>query len=492
MKTVLDFPDFFKEIQLSGYFADSKTFPDLEPKKSIGKIVDVFFDQKENENFSLPLFLNENFYIPENNATSYTSDESLKPEDHLHQLWKHLSLEVKKGKSNTTYISMPHGFVVPGGRFQEVYYWDSYFTMLGLIVSKKFQKVEDMIANFGFLIDTYGFIPNGNRTYFLSRSQPPFFALMVALLETFDGKLKAIDFLPQLKKEYAFWMKNQESLSTATAIERVVKLNDGTILNRYFDNDPSPRPESYEEDVHLSEKADSPEELFLNLRAACESGWDFSSRWLEDPMDLATIKTTELLPVDLNCLLYNLEKYISELSEDETEKAKYEHLAATRKSAILKYFWNEEKQFFFDYNIKSNSQSTSLTLAGVFPLFFEVATTNQAQSVAQILQEKFLKPGGLVTTLSESGQQWDSPNGWAPLQWLSIKGLLKYKQNDLAKKVSDNWLALNTSVYINEGKFTEKYNVATTDSETGGGEYPNQDGFGWTNGVFLDLKSKNL
>jgi alpha,alpha-trehalase len=492
MKTVLDFPDFFKEIQLSGYFADSKTFPDLEPKKSIGKIVDVFFDQKEKENFSLPLFLNENFYIPENNASSYTSDESLKPEDHLHQLWKHLSLEVKEGKSNTTYISMPHGFVVPGGRFQEVYYWDSYFTMLGLIVSKKFQKVEDMIANFGFLIDTYGFIPNGNRTYFLSRSQPPFFALMVALLETFDGKLKAIDFLPQLKKEYAFWMKNQESLSTATAIERVVKLNDGTILNRYFDNDPSPRPESYEEDVHLSEKVDSPEELFLNLRAACESGWDFSSRWLEDPMDLATIKTTELLPVDLNCLLYNLEKYISELSEDKTEKAKYEHLAATRKAAILKYFWNEEKQFFFDYNIKSNSQSTSLTLAGVFPLFFEIATTNQAQSVAQILQEKFLKPGGLVTTLIESGQQWDSPNGWAPLQWISIKGLQKYKQNDLAKKVSDNWLALNTSVYINEGKFTEKYNVATTDSETGGGEYPNQDGFGWTNGVFLDLKLKNL
>lgn len=492
MKTVLDFPDFFKEIQLSGYFADSKTFPDLEPKKSIGKIVDVFFNQKENENFSLPLFLNENFHIPENNASSYISDESLKPEDHLHQLWKHLSLEVKEGKPNTTYISMPHGFVVPGGRFQEVYYWDSYFTMLGLIVSKKIQKVEDMIANFGFLIDTYGFIPNGNRTYFLSRSQPPFFALMVALLETFDGKLKAIDFLPQLKKEYAFWMKNQESLSAANAVERVVKLNDGTILNRYYDNDSSPRPESFEEDIHLSEKADSPEELFLNLRAACESGWDFSSRWLEDPLDLATIKTTELLPVDLNCLLYNLEKYIAELSDNETEKAKYEHLAATRKAAILKYFWNAEKQFFFDYNIKSNCQSTSMTLAGVFPLFFEIATTNQAQSVAQILQKKFLKPGGLVTTLIESGQQWDSPNGWAPLQWISIKGLQKYKQNDLAKKVSDNWLALNTSVYINEGKFTEKYNVAATESKTGGGEYPNQDGFGWTNGVFLDLKLKNL
>jgi alpha,alpha-trehalase len=126
-------------------------------------------------------------------------------------------------------------------------------------------------------------------------------------------------------------------------------------------------------------------------------------------------------------------------------------------------------------------------LAAVFPLFFEIATSSQASAVEKVLRDKFLKPGGLTTTLLHSGQQWDAPNGWAPLQWIAYRGLLNYGFEDLANQIKTNWINVNLKVYANTGKMTEKYDVWSKDGEASGGEYPNQDGFGWTNGVFLAL-----
>ncbi|MES2881464.1 MAG: trehalase family glycosidase, partial [Bacteroidota bacterium] len=206
-----------------------------------------------------------------------------------------------------------------GGRFGEIYYWDSYFTMLGLKASGKTAMIENMLKNFSFLIDTLGYIPNGNRSYFLGRSQPPFFAAMVNLLSEAKKNTKEkngsvqVKYLPQLLKEYEFWMRGATDLNENNiAVNRVVLLPDGSILNCYSDEFSAPRPESFKEDVELAEKLLDKKKLFKNLRAACESGWDFSSRWYKNENDFTSIHTTEIIPVDLNCLLYNLEQTIAE------------------------------------------------------------------------------------------------------------------------------------------------------------------------------------
>ncbi len=479
MATVVENKELFAAVQMAGVFEDSKTFPDLEPTKSMAEISRNFNKAKRQLGFDIKKFVNENFEPKLQIKEIYASHKSIGPENHIHGLWGFLTKSTPNHSPDSTLISLPKPFVVPGGRFQEVYYWDSYFTMLGLIISKKYELVENMIENFAYLIDTFGFIPNGNRTYFLSRSQPPFFSLMVKLLDTFPSVKKTKDYLPQLLKEYDFWMS-----------KRAIKMPGGEILNRYYDDDASPRPESYREDVELAENAaQKPESLFLNLRAACESGWDFSSRWLENADDLGTINTSEIVPVDLNCLLFHLEKMISEISPE--KHYAFEIKAESRKNAIEKYFWNDEQEFFCDFDLKQEMHRENLTLAGVYPLYFEISKKEKAEKVAEKIKNEFLKKGGLITTTTVSEQQWDAPNGWAPLQWMAFVGLKNYGFTDLSEKIQTNWLTLNEKIFATEGKFTEKYNVSSEET-TGGGEYPNQDGFGWTNGVYLAMKHGGL
>jgi alpha,alpha-trehalase len=382
---------------------------------------------------------------------------------------------------------------VPGGRFREIYYWDSYFTMLGLQVSGRADVIQHMVDNFAHLIDTLGFIPNGNRTYYLGRSQPPFFALMVNVLAEIKGEEILLKYRHHLEKEYAFWMAGENNLSAENPVQgRVVRLPDGSILNRYWDDNAAPRPEAYIEDVHVAEKSgQDAETVYHHIRAAAESGWDFSSRWFRDGQSMATIQTTDLLPVDLNCLLYFLEKtlvHTYRLLPDHTPVEVMKDRARLRKAAIQKYFWNEAEGFYFDYNFSEKRLSDQWTLAAVFPLFFQIAEKEQAAKVAQYIEAKFLQPGGVATTLVRSGQQWDAPNGWAPLQWMTFQGLRNYGFDTLASGIRRRWLALNEKTYAATGKMMEKYNVMDTEAKAGGGEYPNQDGFGWTNGVYLKLR----
>ncbi|MCP9768258.1 alpha,alpha-trehalase TreF [Lacihabitans sp. LS3-19] len=479
METIVEQKELFAAVQMSGIFEDSKTFPDMIGKKNIVQIAQEFKKQKVKTDFSLKKFVLDNFEYVENGAQDFEVFKEKDPQQHITELWDFLTKKTKSTDANSTYIPLPNSFIVPGGRFQEVYYWDSYFTMLGLIISKKYSLVENIIDNFAYLIDTFGFIPNGNRTYFLSRSQPPFFCLMVDLLNTFEFTKKPEFYLPQLVKEYDFWMKN-----------RAVKMPDGEMLNIYNDSSPTPRPESYIEDIELAEHSTQSEKsLYRNLRAACESGWDFSSRWFSEENNLGSINTTKIIPVDLNCLLFHLERRIAELHP--TLSKVFLANAQRRQKAIQKYFWNEKEAFFTDYDLEKNIQRSNLTLAGMFPLFFGIANSDQANLCANQIKKNFLKPGGLITTTLESGQQWDAPNGWAPLQWISYKGLQNYGFENLANTIKENWLNLNEAVFKTDGKFTEKYNVTNTSGETGGGEYPNQDGFGWTNGVFLAFKNEN-
>ncbi|MCY1297963.1 Cytoplasmic trehalase [compost metagenome] len=383
--------------------------------------------------------------------------------------------------------------MVPGGRFGELYYWDSYFTMVGLAASGRGDLLLEMVSNFAYLIDTYGLVPNGTRNYYLSRSQPPVFALMVDLLER-ERVASARAFLPQLRREYDFWMDGAQALRPGCAHRRALCLPDGAVLNRYWDDRPCPREEAFLEDVQTAERSGRPHHLvFRDLRAAAESGWDFSSRWLDlplagQPADLATIRTTAVLPVDLNALLWHLEMRLAALCDQAGDADADRFLAAARRreAAIRQYMWDDAAGIFVDYDWCRGAPRPCLTAATMMPLYLGLARAEEAGGVASAVAARLMDAGGLATTELASGQQWDHPNGWAPLQWLAVRGLARYGHEGLARDIAQRWLATIAGVYARECKLVEKYRIEATGERArggGGGEYPLQDGFGWTNGV---------
>lgn len=485
--------ELFEAVQMAPVFEDSKTFPDCIPQEPAQAIVNTYKDEKSQPGFDLEEFVRDHFTLPESPSSGFQTDTANDITAHIQELWPVLTRD-PASESRGSLINLPYPYVVPGGRFREIYYWDSYFTMLGLAEDQEIDLIDNMIKNFAYLIDEIGFIPNGNRTYYSSRSQPPYFSLMVRLLADIQGEKILERYLPQLEKEYAFWMDGRENLSEEDPAYRRVVLVGNTTLNRYWDDRPVPRPEAYKEDVAVAASLDSlsKELLYRNLRAACESGWDFSSRWFRDGQNLNTIRTTELIPVDLNALLYHLEMTLSEVYarvQEPDKQSEFEQLARERRRAIREYCWSPAERFFYDYNFVEERLSDQATLAAGYPLFFKIARVREARGVARKLEQEFLRPGGLTTTLRETGQQWDKPNGWAPLQWISVKGLKNYGYTKLVKEIERRWIQNNERVYENTGKLVEKYNVDNITLEAGGGEYPVQDGFGWSNGVLLKLVS---
>ena len=295
-KQIHELGELFELVQMNNIYGDGKTFPDCIPKKDLEQIKIDFNKLKNEKEFDLKKFVNENFDLPPNPVHEFSFGKKSTAAQHIESLWKFLTR--KTNPENSSLIQLLKPYVVPGGRFRECYYWDSYFTMLGLKQSGRIDLIENMVANFAHLINTIGYIPNGNRTYFLGRSQPPFFSLMVKLLsEEKDGALEK--YLPQLEKEYSFWMTGSGELAANNySVKRVVLLDDGSILNRYWDEHDIPRPESYKEDVELSHiSKQDPKNLFRNLRAAAESGWDFSSRWFKIDNDFSSTRTTEIIPL---------------------------------------------------------------------------------------------------------------------------------------------------------------------------------------------------
>jgi alpha,alpha-trehalase len=493
IKNIFSLGELFERVQLENTFPDNKTFVDCIPKKDLSYIQQRYESEKNEPEFDLSSFVHKYFDEPTIASPYFKSEIKEDLKEHIEKLWTVLTRNPKI--NNDSLINLPHPYIVPGGRFREIYYWDSYFTMLGLQVSGRIDVIENMVNNFAWLIDQFGYIPNGNRTYYLGRSQPPFFVCMVQLLsKKRPDENILVKYLSHLQKEHNFWMNGSDLLTPDnSSVKRVVLMPDGNILNHYWDENDTPRPESFKEDVELAHSSKDKKVMYRHLRAAAESGWDFSSRWFKNKNDFSTIHTTEIIPVDLNCLLFNLEKTISKAylsSGNSVAAEKFETLAYRRRQSIEKFCWNEKEGFYFDYDYIENRQKDSFTMAAAFPLFFEIASKEQADKVAKVLEEKFLSPGGLITTNETTKQQWDAPNGWPPLQYIAIMGLEKYGHNKLAKDIADRWMILNKKVYEDTGKMMEKYNVVNTGLTAGGGEYPAQDGFGWTNGVYLILNSQ--
>jgi alpha,alpha-trehalase len=471
-------------VQESEILADGKTFVDAVPKRPVADIMADFAHLRAGTS-ELRNFVAANFDLPPAVAPAVPAVSELPLRDHIRALWADLARGPEAGAANSSALAVGHRHVVPGGRFREIYYWDSFFTMLGLVRDGERELARGMVDAMTDLIEDHGHVPNGARTYFLGRSQPPVYHMMVALLGD-DRPQVAARRLAAMKREHAWWMEGADSLAPGEADRHVARLADGSLLNRYWDPRTTPRDESWREDVDTAVGSGRPpEEVYRELRAGAESGWDFSSRWL-DGTALESIRTTQIAPTDLNAFLYGLERAIA--GSGDPDAAVYAEKAAERRGAMQRHCWHEAGGHFADYDLAARAIRPQASAASLAALHCGVATDAQAAKSAEFVRTLMLAPGGLRTTLVETGQQWDMPNGWAPLQWIAVSGLKRYSHDALAREIALRWIGTVEEIYARTGLLYEKYDIEAGDAGRGG-EYAAQVGFGWTNGVtayFID------
>lgn len=508
-------------VQGSKLFGDCKHFVDMPLKTNAENTLaawDILLGSVENAQIdltSLSNFVQEHFEQPggeleDHQPTDFNAEEQFDNitdpsfrswAQELHRKWptlcRRVSEKVLSDPNRYSLIALPKPFVVPGGRFREMYYWDSFFTIKGLLASGMFATVRGMIENMGHLIDMYGFIPNGNRIYYLNRSQPP---LLTWCVHAYYLATKDVEFvrtsMTWLEKEMKFFTTNK----------KFSRPDWKSYLFRYHVVAQGPRPESYREDVESAEHIQDLLEkcrLWGDIAAAAESGRDFSARWFENnpeaPMagKMGSTRTSSILPVDLNSIICGNLKIFAEfyslLGDEQASRHSMEQYELMR-DTIHKIFWNEELGCWFDWDIITQKHLDIYYDTNFFPLF--TACTHdgfEGKKVVDYLAKAGVLafPGGLPSSLITSGQQWDFPNAWAPTTWVIINGLRSAGQTDLARTIAEKWIKKNYVMWKNNGgRMYEKYNVASgcfRNAGGVGGEYEVQEGFGWTNGVILDL-----
>ncbi|WP_254454771.1 alpha,alpha-trehalase TreF [Acetobacter estunensis] len=488
----------FDAIGRARIFTDAKAAADAYPNRPPEEILAAWRSQNDQPGFDLKTFVATWFTVPAIVSAAYqrTPDESVR--DYISGMWDVLTRQPDTPVPWSSLLTQPQRYVVPGGRFSELYYWDSYFTMIGLYEDNRVDLLRSTFICLASMIDRYGHIPNGARTYYLGRSQPAFFAMMLDLLAQHDGKSIYVKYLPELQKEYAYWTDGEASLKPGQAWRHAVRLRDGSFLTRPWDDFDTPRDESYPQDIATARTTDRPaHELWRDLRAGSETGWDFSSRWLADGHTLSTIRTTDLVTIEMSVAVAHLVQTLAKAHELAGHKMQARHYAAEaarRVATVQRVFWDAERKAFIDYDWKTDTHTGVLSAATVVPLFFNMATPEQGHAVAQTVRESLLKPGGIAASTVTSGQQWDAPNGWAPYQWMAVKGLSAYKEDALAEDVARRWMTRVIGTYEKSGVLLEKYDVVSPtiqkDGGTGGGEYPMQIGFGWTNGTLVGMMNR--
>ncbi|CAM2144353.1 Periplasmic trehalase [Pararobbsia alpina] len=499
----------FVAVQNARLFADEKTFADMDPIGPPDQIVETYARMKSQRGFNLSAFVYQHFVPAHRAPAPAPADTRVDIDTHIETLWSELERAPDSPASPfSSQLALPRPYLAPGTRFNEIRYWDSYFLMLGLEADGRHAQAMNQIDDIASLIDRYGYMPASNRSYDLSRSSPPFFSLMVDLVARHDGAQAYRRYRPELELEYAYWMDGASRLVSGAAWRRAVRLSDGSVLNRYWDDNATPRDTSYRSDMALAQRVDGAtqaatakrtEALLRNLRASDESGWPASSRWMSDPKRASTLRTMSLIPVDLNALLYHLEITLAHAYRVEGDRAHAENMllrAAQRKSAMQRLMWDSQIGAFSDLDWMTGKLTHDLTAATLYPLFAHVATSAQAATVAQTTREKLLASGGVVTSTVASGARWDAPFGWAPIQWIGIVGFGEYDHADLARTIAKRWVSTNLDAYARTGRLSEKYDVVapahnarliasemSTSSIGETGVSPVDHGAGWTAGV---------
>ncbi|CAK9233574.1 unnamed protein product [Sphagnum troendelagicum] len=492
---------------------------------------------------TLQRFLEENFGIPGSDLVACRpQDYTTEPVDFLpgvcnpearrwalkiHSLWLLLARRVadcvKEKPNQHTLLPLQHPVIVPGERFREVYYWDSYWIIRGLLVSKMLETAKGMVQNLLALAGKHGFVANGARTYYQNRSQPPLLSMMVCAIHLEAANLTLVEqALPILRKEYNFW----------TTEPHEVVIQDHQMnkhrLSRYYAQWNTPRPESCIIDEAIAKGLSKAHqaELYRDIATAAESGWDFSSRWMEDHQNLFSLRTSAIIPVDLNAFLLQMEldiAFLARATGDDTTERYFTMAANARRLAIQTILWNEDESQWFDYWLPVNNSklqsvnsqrvvydmdsghlNLQIFASNFIPLWcgvilqeimlFVCAGDAKIERVLEAFNNSgLMHPGGIATSLRETGQQWDFPNAWAPLQHMIIEGLATLnseKANKMAIDISRRWLKSNYVAFEETGHMVEKYDARYCGKVGGGGEYNTQTGFGWTNGVALTLLHK--
>ena len=509
--------DLLHTVQMARIFNDSKTFVDMRLQSDEADVLQAFKALGPSANISkeqVIKFVNENFHLVGHDLQQWTpldwrenpafidhiKDKNLKTfASKLNELWKKLGRkitdEARMNPARSSLILVANPFVVPGGRFREYYYWDSYWVVNGLLVCGMKDTVKGMIDNFIQLVNTFGFVPNGGRIYYTNRSQPPFLIPIVGLYLNKTGDVDYVkSILNALEKEYTFWRKNR-------TVE--VELSSGKYkLSIYAANMNTPRPESYYEDIHTAQEVpeDARSTLFQDIASAAESGWDFSTRWFNHTDykrgSLSSTRTRQIIPTDLNSILYACENLLEKFFRMTGNTAKadeYKTFSEARAAAIEAVLW-DEKGLWLDYDRQLKKRRGDFYASSVVPLWAGVIRGNITREMIVLRTLKRLRvldyPGGLPTSLFSSGQQWDFPNAWPPLQHMLIAGLAESNGEGMKQEAlnfAQKWITTNYKAWRATSHMFEKFNVSVQGAPGGGGEYDIQVGFGWTNGVILDL-----
>ncbi|XP_008202561.1 trehalase isoform X3 [Nasonia vitripennis] len=513
-------------IQMASIYTDSKTFVDMKMRQPTEATLGLFREFM-NRTAGAPTrsqiekFVNETFEPAGSEFTDFDPKDwvaqpkflrkVLDPElrkfgQDLNHIWKLLGRKMKDDvRLNSelySIIYVENPVIVPGGRFREFYYWDSYWIVKGLLHSEMHATVRGMLSNFVSIVDRYGFIPNGGRIYYTMRSQPPMLLPMVhEYLKHSNDYQWLEENLWLLEKEFDFWMTKR-----TVEVER-----DGVsyTLARYYEESSGPRPESYREDYLTSQSfrtSEEKENYWAELKTAAETGWDFSSRWFildgTNKGNLTNLKTRSIIPVDLNALIYRNAVLLAQYNRhfgNVSNAERYERRAREWQRAVTAVLWHDEVGAWLDYDILNDLKRDYFYPTNILPLWtgcYEAARREEHVSKALKYLEKsqiMMNLGGIPTTLEHSGEQWDYPNAWPPLQYFVIMSL--DSTNDpwaqrLAYEMSQRWVRSNYKAFNETNSMFEKYDATVSGGYGGGGEYEVQLGFGWSNGLILDLLDK--
>ncbi|KAK2585079.1 hypothetical protein KPH14_008594 [Odynerus spinipes] len=497
--------ELLKVVQLSEIFNDSKTFVDLyqldEPNVTIanfnklmnktdGKpsrsqvqqfVMENFSNQDELENTTLPDWQEDPPFlktIEDPNLQNWARE--------LNGIWKSLARKIKPEVADHpqrhSIIYVNNTFVVPGGRFKEFYYWDSYWVIEGLLLCGMNDTARGMIDNFLEMVEKYGFIPNGGRIYYLMRSHPP---LLIPMVELYLEFTQDVGYLAKtigtLEKEFDYWMQYK--------MMNVEKDGKTYKMAHYVVNSQGPRPESYREDYFLVEQIPNAEKraaLYNNLKAGAESGWDFSGRWFigdGESSSLIDISTINIVAVDLNCFLQRNARILAEfftILKNPQKAVHYAAIAGQFQKAIDEVLWNDELKIWLDYDAKNQMHRKSFYPTNLTPLYTLSYNPTKVLELARYAVAYLKKvgitsfPGGSPASLNQTGEQWDFPNAWPPLQSIMIQGLRRTHVKEavqFSQYLAHRWLESNYIGYEETGKMFEKYDATLPGRGGGGGEY---------------------
>ncbi|CAH0719622.1 unnamed protein product, partial [Brenthis ino] len=517
--------DLLHRVQLARIFPDSKNFVDLKLQYSENETLADFAKlmQDTNQNPSreqLAIFIDQHFlqgnelevwkpldFDPVPTILQQISDPKLRIfAKNIISIWLKLGRkvqeDVKINSDRYSFLYVPNGFIVPGGRFKELYYWDSFWMIRGLLISNMLQTARGMIENLLYLVEKFGYIPNGSRAYYLGRSQPP---LLAAMMANYVSTTKDLAWLERhigtLEKELQYWL-NMKKVTIEVNGKKYILLR--YIADR---NIIGPRPESYYEDftnAQILPNDNLRQEFYTEIKSAAESGWDFSTRWFgtagkEVNGNLTNIHATQIVPVDLNSIFAGALQLAGDFRnklKDRREAQKWWSLAKYWRKAIDNVMWNAVDGVWYDYDIQTKSPIKYFYPSCATPLWANAVEEYDAPKYAAKLVKYLLSsgalnfPGGIPASILHSGEQWDFPNAWPPLQSILIGGLDRSGNNEakqLAREQAKIWIRSNYIGYSTWQKMFEKYSAVQPGHQGGGGEYQVQDGFGWTNGVILEL-----